>query len=328
MKKSQSKESTRAKVSRGKVAARDALARHAIGLAPLIAAAIASPAALAGDATQDASQTPPAGVAQPAAQDAGAVRLRFNFKGQTYDQILDYFSRMTGFPVVRETPVPAGTVDYIYPKDYTLPEAIETLNILLQTQGCMLRVEGGRMFLQKLDDMKRENVPTFIGTVPAEITDDTIVTVVLPLMNAQAKPVAEQLRNLVATYGSVTALEQQNAVLVVETAAQVRRLQRIIDELDRQDVENIIEFIPIRHARASELMKSLQALMGERVIEYVVNPADGKRVKIEENRVAGLVVAADDRTNSIVARGARAKIDQLRQTIDLLDVPVEGGAAA
>ena len=332
MKKSQSKESTRANGSRGKVAARDALvrdafARHAIGLAPLIAAAIASPAALAGDATQDAPQTPPAGVVQPAPQDAGAVRLRFNFKGQTYDQILDYFSRMTGFPVVRETPVPAGTVDYIYPKDYTLPEAIETLNILLQTQGCMLRVEGGRMFLQKLDDMKRENVPTFVGTVPAEITDDTIVTVVLPLMNAQAKPVAEQLRNLVATYGSVTALEQQNAVLVVETAAQVRRLQRIIDELDRQDVENIIEFIPIRHARASELIKSLQALMGERVVEFVVNPADGKRVKIEENRVAGLVVAADDRTNSIVARGARAKIDQLRQTIQLLDVPVEGGAA-
>ncbi len=332
MKKSQSKESkarasTRARRAGTEVATRDAFARHALGLAPLLAAAIASPAALASDATQDAPQTPPAGVTQPAPQDASAVRLRFNFKGQTYDQILDYFSRMTGFPVVRETPVPAGTVDYIYPKDYTLPEAIETLNILLQTQGCMLRVEGGRMFLQKLDDMKRENVPTFVGTVPAQVTDDTIVTVVLPLLNAQAKPVAEQLRNLVATYGSVTALEQQNAVLVVETAAQVRRLQRIIDELDRQDVENIIEFIPIRHARASELMKSLQALMGERVVEYVVNPADGKRVKIEENRVAGLVVAADDRTNSIVARGARAKIEQLRQTIDLLDVPVEGGAA-
>lgn len=331
MKKSRSKETKKATKAGRDGASRDARVRHALGLAPLLAAAIASPSALADDAPQDAAQTPPAGVAQPAPQnasgDVGSVRLRFNFKGQTYDQILDYFSRMTGYPVVRETPVPTGTVDYIYPKDYTLPEAIETLNILLQTQGCMLRVEGGRMFLQKLDDMKRENVPTFVGTVPAQVTDDTIVTVVLPLLNAQAKPVAEQLRNLVATYGSVTALEQQNAVLVVETAAQVRRLQRIIDELDRQDVENIIEFIPIRHARASELIKSLQALMGERVVEFVVNPADGKRVKIEENRVAGLVVAADDRTNSIVARGARAKIDQLKQTIELLDVPVEGGAA-
>lgn len=200
---------------------------------------------------------------------ASGTRLRFNFKGQTYDQILDYFSRTTGYPIVRETEVPKGTVDYIYPKDYTLDEAIQTLNVLLQTQNCMLRVEGGRMFLQKLDDMKRENVPTFIGTVPSQVTDDTIVTVVMPLLNAQAKPVAEQLKNLVATYGSVTALEQQNSILLVETAAQVRRLQRIIDEIDRKDVENLIEFIPIRHARAADLLKSLQALMGERVVEYL-----------------------------------------------------------
>ncbi len=302
-------------------------------LAAPIAGAGTMAAALAAQALAHAPQdaatgAPPAtATATPASQDAQSPRIRFNFKGQTYDQILDYFSRTTGYPVVRETEVPKGTVDYIYPKDYALDEALQTLNVLLQTQGCMLRVEGGRMFLQKLDDMKRENVPTFVGTLPAQVTDDQIVTVLLPLLNAQAKPVAEQLKNLVASYGSVTALEQQNAVLLVETAAQVRRIQRILDEIDRKDVENIIEFIPIRHAQASTLLKSLEALMGERVVEYVVNPADGKRVKIEENRVAGLVVAADDRTNAIVARGVQSKIDQLRQTIDLLDVPVAGGAA-
>lgn len=323
-------------------------ARNAGAMAPaMVAAALAAQMTAAQDAavqsaapqaspqasSQAASEASPqagtpaaAGEQVAAGAQASGTRLRFNFKGQTYDQILDYFSRTTGYPIVRETEVPKGTVDYIYPKDYTLDEAIQTLNVLLQTQNCMLRVEGGRMFLQKLDDMKRENVPTFIGTVPSQVTDDTIVTVVMPLLNAQAKPVAEQLKNLVATYGSVTALEQQNSILLVETAAQVRRLQRIIDEIDRKDVENLIEFIPIRHARAADLLKSLQALMGERVVEYVVNPADGKRTKIEENRVAGLVVAADDRTNAIVARGSRAKIDQLKQTIDLLDVPVASGA--
>ena len=307
---------------------RPSLAAPIAGAGTMAAALAAHALAAAPQDAGGAPATPPALPAPaPKQDDAQAPRIRFNFKGQTYDQILDYFSRTTGYPVVRETEVPKGTVDYIYPKDYALDEALATLNVLLQTQGCMLRVEGGRMFLQKLDDMKRENVPTFVGALPAQITDDQIVTVLLPLLNAQAKPVAEQLKNLVASYGSVTALEQQNAVLLVETAAQVRRIQRILDEIDRKDVENIIEFIPIRHAQASTLLKSLEALMGERVVEYVVNPADGKRVKIEENRVAGLVVAADDRTNAIVARGVQSKIDQLRQTIDLLDVPVAGGAA-
>ncbi|MEY4119456.1 MAG: Type secretion system protein precursor, partial [Planctomycetota bacterium] len=199
------------------------------------------------------------------------------------------------------------------------------LNVLLQTQGCMLRDEGTRLFLQKLDDMKRENVPTFIGSVPAGVSDEEVVTVLLPLLNAQAKPVAEQLKGLIATYGSVTALEQQNAVLLVETAAQIRRLQRIIDELDRQDVENVIELLPVRFSKASVLIGSLQALMGERVVEYVIQ--DGKRQKIEENRVAGLMLAADDRTNAIIARGPRAKIDAVKQTIELLDVPIADAAA-
>ena len=306
--------------------------RSANGVAPLIAAAMVAQPALAEVAmhSQDAS---PSSSAQPSQAPAGqnappsreSVRIRFNFKGQTYDQILDYFSRVTGLPVVRETEVPKGTVDYIYPKDYSLDEALRTLNVLLQTQNVMLRDEGTRLFLQKLDDMKRENVPTFVGKVPATVGDEEIVTVVLPLLNAQAKPVAEQLKNLVATYGSVTALEQQNSVLIVETAAQIRRLQRIIDELDRQDVENVIELVPVRFTKASVLIGSLQALMGERVVEYVIQ--DGKRQKIEENRVAGLMLAADDRTNAIIARGPRAKIEAVRQTIDLLDVPVADGAA-
>ncbi|MBL9149386.1 MAG: hypothetical protein JNM94_11895 [Phycisphaerae bacterium] len=273
---------------------------------------------------------PPATAAPPAAPNpaantlpTGDTPIRFNFKGQTYDQILDWFSRMTKYPIVREVPVPAGTVDYIYPGEYTLPQALETLNILLQTQGVMLRVEGERLFLQKLDDMKRENVPTYVGTLPSTITNDQIVTVVVPLLNARASNVAEQLKNLVAAYGSVTPLDQQNSLIIVETAAQVRRLQTIISQIDEQDVENIVEFLPLRFAKAPQMLKSLNALMGERVVEYVINPADGKRTKIEENRVAGLVLAADERTNAIVARGTKAKIDQVRETIALLDVAAE-----
>ncbi len=277
--------------------------------------ASAAPIALQAASAPDAPQAPSA--------DKRDIRLRFNFKGQTYDQILDWFSRTTGYPVVREVPVPDGTVDYIYPGEYTLPQALETLNILLQTQNVMLRVEDDRLFLQKLDDMKRENVPTFVGKLPIDITDDTIVTIVLPLMNARAVPVAEQLKNLVASYGSVTALEQQNSVIIVETAAQVRRIQSIIDQLDQQDVENIIEFIPLQHAKATQMIASLNALMGERVVQYIINPADGKRSKIEENRVAGLVLAADERTNAIVARGSKAKIDQVKATIAMLDVPAD-----
>ncbi|MGA1466512.1 MAG: secretin N-terminal domain-containing protein [Phycisphaerales bacterium] len=282
-------------------------------------------AAAAQDAVAEGPGTESPSAAQgPDIQPPKAPEIRFNFKGQSWDQVLDWFSRTTGLPIVREVEVPAGTVDYLSPRAYDLPEALRLVNILLQTQGVMLRVEADRLHLQKLEDMKRENIPTYTRELPESITDDQIVTLLLPLTNATAESVATQLKDLVAGYGSVTPLKQQNAVILVETAGQVRRLQRIVEELDREDVENIVEYIQIRHAKAEELVKSLKALMGERVIEYVINPQNNQRVKLEEDRLAGLTLTADQRTNSIIARGTRARIDRVRETIELLDVPRAG----
>jgi type II secretion system protein D len=279
-------------------------------------------------ATAQDDAIPPAANADGAIDDAVAtddVQVTFSFKDQTWDEILDFFSRTTGLPIVREVPAPKGTVTYIYPQPYPLPEALETLNILLQTQGVMLRREADRLYLQKLEDMQRENIPTFIGQLPDDVTDDQIITILVPLVNADATTVAEQLSKLIASYGSVTAMPRQNAVLVVETAAQIRRITKIINEIDREDVENIIEYIPIVHAKATELVKSLTSLMGERVVKYVVG-AKGKQVKIEDEQLPGLQITADPRTNAIVAKGTRARIEQLNETIALLDVPEGSGS--
>ena len=279
-------------------------------------------------ATAQDDATTPANDADAAVDDAVAaddVQVTFSFKDQTWDEILDFFSRTTGLPIVREVPAPKGTVTYIYPQPYRLPEALETLNILLQTQGVMLRREVDRLYLQKLEDMQRENIPTFIGELPDDVTNDQIITILVPLVNTEAATVAEQLSKLIASYGSVTAMPRQNAVLVVETAAQIRRIMTIIDEVDREDVENIIEYIPIVHAKATELVKSLTSLMGERVVKYVVD-SKGKQVKVEDEQLPGLQITADARTNAIIAKGTRARIDQLNETIALLDVPEGSGA--
>ncbi|MBM4112000.1 MAG: hypothetical protein FJ253_01300, partial [Phycisphaerae bacterium] len=287
------------------------------------AGAPASTAPAAAPAVAPAPAPVPAPAVAPAPAPAEPPKVRFAFKDQNWDQALDWFSRTTKLPIVRETPAPQGTVDYLSDREYSIDEALRILNTLLQTQGAMLRREGDSLYLQKLDDMKRENVPTFVGSLPAEVTDDQIVTLLLPLGNAKSGPVAEAIKNLVAPYGSVSDLEQSNSVVIVETAANVRRLMRLIAEIDKTDVENVVEYFAVRHAKAESLLKSLTALIGERQVEFVIQP-DGKKVKVSEDKIAGLSIAADARTNAIIGRGNQAKLDQLRQTILLLDVPSAG----
>ena len=140
-----------------------------------------------GGVTEAVAQTDPE-PPRPVLGDDGVPQVRFNFKGQTWDQVLDYFSRVTGLPIVRDAEVPAGTVDYINPSPYPLPQALETLNLLLQTRGLVLRDENGRLVLEKLDQIKKENIPTYIGALPDDVTADTLVTVIVPLVNATASP--------------------------------------------------------------------------------------------------------------------------------------------
>jgi general secretion pathway protein D len=179
-------------------------------------------------------------VAEPDAIDASdaaadePVAIRFNFKGATFDQVIDFFSRVTGLPVVREADVPQGTLDYMAPESYTLDEALDILNIILQSKGVALRVDDDMLYLQKLEDMQREDIPVYVGELPAQVGDNEIITVVRPLNIAMAKPLAEKLAAMVASYGSVTSMEQQNSLVITETAGQVRRILTIIETLDRE----------------------------------------------------------------------------------------------
>ena len=84
----------------------------------LLAACVAAGCLLSGGSVASAQEPP---VRQVLDED-GIPQVRFNFKQQSWDQVLDYFSRASGLPVVRSVEVPTGTVDYFHPSPYPLPE--------------------------------------------------------------------------------------------------------------------------------------------------------------------------------------------------------------
>ncbi len=91
------------------------------------------------------SENPTPSETRTSAQEPQAgARIRLNFKGATFDQVIDFFSRATGLPVVREADVPEGTLDYLAPEEYTLDEALEILNIILHAKGVASAISRGR----------------------------------------------------------------------------------------------------------------------------------------------------------------------------------------
>src|SRR5262245_38493547 len=70
----------------------------------------APPTAPAAPGTTPLSSPAATTAATAAAPPAKPTEITFNFKGATWDQVLDFFGRVTGLPIVKETPAPDGVV--------------------------------------------------------------------------------------------------------------------------------------------------------------------------------------------------------------------------
>jgi len=279
--------------------------------------------------TANAQDEPPRSD-EPAAPEGASTQpaepeVQFNFKDAPYSEVINFFSRAVGLPVIAKVDPPPGALTYFSPESYTYSEALRILNIILQTKGVTLSREGEFLYLGNFD--KTNPGPTYLaGTIPGDVTNEQLVTVLVPLENITANELSERLKSLVGTYGGITPLPQQNALLITETAGQIRRLQTIIDALDSAgDYQDQVRIFPVQHAQATALVDTLKILMSERIVKYVINQ-QGQQVKLEEDDLAGLRIQPDSRTNTIIAKGPMGRLDTLEEMIKMLDVPGRQGA--
>jgi len=256
----------------------------------------------------------------PAKPSPDQVRLRFTFKDAPYEQVLDFLARQTGLPVIREAELPNAPVTFIGASDYSLPEALDVLNRMLYMHGLQVRRDSNFLLLTKLADMGAAG-EKFLGPIPAGVGDMQVVTVVVPLLNATAEPLADRLKPLVSKHGAITALPQQNALVVVDTAAACRRIRQLVEELDKEPPSDAaVKLFPLKHARADAVFNALKGLVAEKRSTVIIDK-DGQQRKVQDDTIPGLNIQPDARTNSIIAVGPAGRLATVEQLIELLDRP-------
>ncbi|VAX40365.1 hypothetical protein MNBD_PLANCTO03-2466, partial [hydrothermal vent metagenome] len=80
------------------------------------------------------------------------VRIHFQFKDTPFTLVLDFFSRETGLPIIREAPVPAGSMTFIGGTEYSFEESLSILNLNLRLHGVALRREKNFLYLSTIKD--------------------------------------------------------------------------------------------------------------------------------------------------------------------------------
>lgn len=268
-----------------------------------LAAVIALFAALCATPVQaqpDNQRTPPAVTTN------GEATITLNFVDTEIREVASSIGQITGRNFILDPRV-KGRVTVVSAQPIPLDAVYETFLSVLQVHN-FAAVPAGANMIKIIPAVDAKQISGNELVFPAAQPPDDIVTQVVEVQNVEAAQLVPLLRPLVPQTGHLAAYPGGNMLIISDRAANVLRLVRIIERMDRVTDEEV-EVVPLENASASETVRVLSTLIQGRA---------------EAGRQPPTLVA-DDRTNSILVSGDKASRLRLRALISHLDTPLESG---
>ncbi len=280
----------------------------------------------------------------------GDVKLKLNFQDTPLQAVLEYLSEKAGLTVISDAPISDGRMTVISRQPISLDQAVSLINSILKERDLTTILVGRTLKVVTLANAKQETIPVRTGRDPkAVVPSDDIITYVVPVSHVTAVALRQNLSVLVPAYASIEANEDGNALIITDTAANIRRLMEIIQALDTH-MSNVAE---IRVFRLVNADATSTATLINTIFQQQQSGATGARTgarnPIEmmmqmrggpggrggfggrggerdgDGQTAGatvnvqVVAAADDRTNAVVVRGPADALEIVSGMIAALD---------
>jgi len=148
-----------------------------------------------------------------------------------------------------------------------------------------------------------------LGGASSGAEADELVTQIIPLKHLPATELVPILRPLMPQGAQLIAHPGSNSLVVSDRAGNVLRIASIVQRIDTVS-DSQVEMIPLQHANAAEIARTLAQLNDNKAAD-----ATGESAK----------VFADQRTNSILLSGGKSGRLRMRALIAHLDTPLASG---
>ncbi|MGQ0799375.1 MAG: type II secretion system secretin GspD [Pseudomarimonas sp.] len=265
-------------------------------------------------AQMELAASPPPTVMVPSAANAPATitpsnrtgqSTTINLQGADISALIQTVSEITGKTFIVDPGV-VGKVTVISGQQMRADEVYELFQSVLRVHG-YAAVPSGNVVKIVPEAIAAQDGGASIMTNSGV---DELVTQVIEVKHVSAQELVTLLRPLMPQQGHMIAHGNSNSLLVTDRAGNVERLRSIIRRIDTSaDVE--VEVIPLRHASAAEVGRTVLAL----------EPQSGAAAAAP----GAMKLIADARTNSILLSGDRAQRLRMRALVAHLDTPLESG---
>ena len=232
-----------------------------------------------------------------------------NLKDADIRAFIAQVADITGYSFVVDPRV-KGKVTVLSSAPMTKSEIYDLFLSVLQVHG--FAAIPGKEAIRIVNEVDAKQSASNLSRFKNRPPPEQLITRVIQVQNANALELVPILRPLVAKYGHLAGVADANALIISDVASNVRRIERIVRQLDSPSKYDI-DVVQLKHAWVDDVAKLLKDLVPKELgAQAQNNPAYGK-----------YSVVADERSNRLIIRGDDAFRTRIESLIKKLDQPAK-----
>ncbi len=261
----------------------------------------------------------PLSAAEPgnaAVKPAAGNRVTMDFREIELTDLIQTMSELTGRNFLYDETV-RGKVTIVSPEGMTLDEAYQLFQTVLNVKGFTLVTTGKINKIVPVKGAKELNLPIVTDQL---LGTDQYITRLIRLENLDAATIAETvLAPLVPSTANVVAYSPTNTLIITDSAGNIDRLAKIIQELDQPGSAKALQVIPLQYAGAEEVAKICNEMLAQSGGAMRRARGDATAADAGSNKILPYA-----RTNSLIVMASPDSLATIRELVAQMDRTISG----
>jgi type II secretory pathway component GspD/PulD (secretin) len=260
-------------------------------------------------------------------QDLRDPQVRLNLRGETsLSTLVEYISQRLALRFVYEESLVQKKIVLQLPDEVPVSSLFDLLQSALQISGYAITKTGDPTVYRIVSNDKISTVAIPSGSdTRLEGYEKAIpLTKVFPLRRADPSQIRLLIQPFLTNPGASTIpLPANRSIIVVDTASNLMRVEKLIEILDEDRFNSTIQFVKVKHLNATSVADQLTQILSSRArteIGAAMAPSDGSNGS--KQSVLGLEIAADERSNQLILVGIPTQLESALELLRILDVPL------
>ncbi|MGD9289829.1 MAG: type II secretion system secretin GspD [Desulfobacterales bacterium] len=232
--------------------------------------------------------------------------VSIDFNNVDINVFIKFMSELSGTNFVVDQRV-RGKVTIISPSKISMREAYKVFESVLEVHGYTTVKSGEVVKIIPSPDARSKSIKTMLREESAEPADK-VVTQLIPLTYADPVEIKRLFTPMVSKSSVILAYPPTNILIVTDVYSNIKRLLKILKQIDITGIGQAISVIPVEYSDATKLVNLLNT---------VFKPTAQKGRKGVQQKVITMV--ADERTNTIVLLASEIDTLRIKKLVAMVD---------